>query len=102
MHVLPHVLTLQLGGTPASALSSAVGSVIRDIGSAGRMGALDRGLSPAMPSGLPNVSPTLNLLPNLGDGTGLGQVSAAGIVLRSLGLHIEKAAVNLMYRCCCR
>jgi hypothetical protein len=74
------VPTLQLGGTPASAMSSAVGSAIRDIGSAGRMGLMDRGLSPTMPSGLPNVSPTLNLLPNMGDGSGLGQVSAAWII----------------------
>jgi len=63
----------QLAGTPASAVSSAEGSVIRDIGSAGRFGPVDRGVSPAMP-GLPDVSPTLALMPDMGTGSRLGQV----------------------------
>lgn len=63
-------LCSQMGVTPGSALSSAVGSAIRDIGSAGHIGARDRGLSPP---GM-NVSPTLQLLPNLGAAAGLGEV----------------------------
>lgn len=66
-------LCAQMGVTPASALSSAVGSAIRDIGSAGHMGARDRGLSPPMAPGM-NVSPTLQLLPNLGAAAGSGEV----------------------------
>jgi hypothetical protein len=69
-----HVLALQLGGTPASAMSSAVGSAIRDIGSAHRMGGVDCGLSPPLAGGM-NVSPTLQLMPNLGAAPGMGQVS---------------------------
>lgn len=68
--------TVQLAGTPASAVSSAVGSAIRDIGSAGRFGPVDRGVSPAMP-GLPDVSPTLALMPDMGTGSRLGQVREA-------------------------
>jgi hypothetical protein len=76
-------------------MSSAVGSAIRDIGSAHRMGGVDCGLSPAIPGGM-NVSPTLQLMPNLGTAPGMGQVSHSD----ALGFCTWTAACLEVCLCC--